>query len=58
VKREDYSNVMSGMFLGWINKNAALMLEARIAEGRAIIITFRLADKYGKEPYARRNRSA
>jgi len=54
VKAEDYDDVMSGIFLGWVNRNAALMAGARIGAGRAIITTFRLADAYGKDEYASR----
>jgi hypothetical protein len=36
VKTEDYDDVMSGIFLGWVNKNAALMAGARIGAGRAV----------------------
>jgi hypothetical protein len=59
VKAEDYDDVMSGIFLGWVNKNAALMPGARIDGGReggsrVIITTFRLAEAYGKDEYARR----
>lgn len=54
VKAENYDDVMSGIFLGWVNKNAALMVGARSGEGRAIVTTFRLADAYGKDEYARR----
>jgi hypothetical protein len=54
VKAEDYDDVMSGIFLGWVNKNAALMAGARIGAGRAIITTFRLAGAYGKDEYASR----
>jgi hypothetical protein len=49
VKAEEYDDVMSGIFLGWVNKNAALMIGAHRGEGRAIITTFRLADAYGKD---------
>jgi hypothetical protein len=54
VKAEDYDDVMSGIFLGWVNKNAALMAGARIGGSRAIITTFRLAGAYDKDEYARR----
>jgi hypothetical protein len=54
VKAEDYDDVMSGIFLGWVNKNAALMAGARIGASRAIITTFRLAGAYGKDEYASR----
>jgi hypothetical protein len=54
VKAEDYDDVMSGIFLGWVNKNAALTAGARIGAGRAIVTTFRLAGAYGKDEYASR----
>lgn len=54
VKAEDYDDVISGIFLGWVNKNAALMVGARGGAGRAVITTFRLAEAYGKDEYARR----
>ncbi len=54
VKAENYDDVMSGIFLGWVNRNAALMVGARIGAGRAIITTFRLAGAYGKDEYASR----
>ncbi|HEX5082151.1 MAG TPA: hypothetical protein VFY40_08900, partial [Blastocatellia bacterium] len=54
VKAENYDDVMSGIFLGWVNKNAALMIGGRSGAGRAIITTFRLAEAYGKDEYARR----
>jgi hypothetical protein len=53
VKGADYDDVLSGIFLGWVNKNAALMLGARSGQGRAVITTFRLAEMYGKDEYAR-----
>ncbi|HEU0180287.1 MAG TPA: hypothetical protein VFV58_39125 [Blastocatellia bacterium] len=54
LKAEDYDDVMSGIFLGWVNRNAALMVGGRIQGARAIITTFRLAETYGKDEYARR----
>jgi Glycosyl hydrolases family 2, sugar binding domain/Glycosyl hydrolases family 2 len=54
VKAEDYDGVMSGIFLGWVNKNAALMVGGRLGAARAVITTFRLAEAYGKDEYARR----
>jgi len=53
VKAEEYDDVMAGIFLGWVNKNAALMLGAKVGEGRAILTTFRLAENYGGDEYAR-----
>ncbi|HMB26465.1 MAG TPA: hypothetical protein VKS99_00110, partial [Blastocatellia bacterium] len=42
------------IFLGWVNKNAALTVGGRIQGARAIITTFRLAGAYGKDEYASR----
>ncbi len=53
VKAENYDDVLSGIFLGWVNKNAALVLRAQVGAGRALITTFRLAESYGKDEYAR-----
>ena len=52
VKAENYDDVMAGIFLGWINKNAALALGASSGDGRAIVTTLRLADVYGRDEYA------
>jgi hypothetical protein len=54
IKGQDYTDVLSGMFFGWINKNAVLMLSAKSGEGRTIITTLRLAHSYQRDPYARR----
>ncbi len=53
VKAAEYDDVMAGIFLGWGNKNAALMLGASAGEGRAILTTLRLAENYGGDEYAR-----
>ena len=50
---ENFDDVMSGIFLGWVNNNGALMLGARIGEGRAILTTFNLVETYATDPYAR-----
>jgi hypothetical protein len=53
VKPADYDEVLSGIFLGWVNKNAALLVQGRMGTGRALLTTFRLAEQYGKDEYAR-----
>jgi len=53
VRPEEYEDVIAGIFFGWINKNAALMLEAKKGDGKMLITTFRIADAYEKDPYAR-----
>lgn len=53
VRAEDYADVMSGIFYGWINNNAALAMQMRVGEGKAFVTTFRF-DAYGSDPYATR----
>ena len=53
VRAEDYADVMSGIFYGWLNNNAALAMQMRVGEGKAFITTFRF-DAYGSDPYATR----
>lgn len=51
VRPEDYRDVLSGIFYGWLNNNAALAVQARSGRGRLFITTFRF-DEYGRDPYA------
>jgi len=53
VRADDYADVMSGIFYGWLNNNAALAMQMRVGEGKAFITTFRF-DAYGSDPYATR----
>jgi len=51
VPAEAYSDVMSGIFYGWLNDNGALAVQMRVGEGRVFATTFRF-DRYGSDPYA------
>jgi hypothetical protein len=51
VRGEDYSDVMSGIFYGWLNNNAALAMQARAGKGKLFATTFRF-DEYGSDPWA------
>ena len=51
VRGEDYADVLSGIFYGWLNNNAALALQMNVGGGKALITTFRF-DEYGDDPYA------
>ncbi len=53
VRADDYADVMSGIFYGWLNNNAALAMQMRVGEGSAFVTTFRF-DAYGSDPYATR----
>jgi hypothetical protein len=55
VRPEDYKDVLSGIFYGWLNSNAALALQMQVGNrgGKALVTTFRF-DEYGTDPYATR----
>jgi len=51
VRGADYNDVLSGIFYGWLNNNAALAVQAQVGNGKAIITTYRFTE-YGNDPYA------
>jgi len=51
VRGEDYGDVMSGIFYGWLNNNAALAMGMREDEAKIFATTYRF-DAYGRDPYA------
>jgi hypothetical protein len=53
VGGEDYADVLSGIFYGWLNNNAALAVQMRAGKGKLFATTFRF-DEYGSDPFAAR----
>jgi hypothetical protein len=53
VRAADYDDVLSGIFYGWLNNNAALAVQMRAGNGKLFITTFRF-NAYGNDPYATR----
>src|ERR1700687_2478316 len=51
VPAADYPDVHSGIFYGWLNRNAALAVQANSENGKVFATTFRF-DAYGTDPYA------
>jgi hypothetical protein len=49
----EYDDVLSGIFYGWLNNNAALAVQAQVGGGKAFVTTYRFAE-YGNDPYATR----
>ncbi|MFN2532816.1 MAG: glycoside hydrolase family 2 protein [Pyrinomonadaceae bacterium] len=47
----NYDDVLSGIFYGWLNNNAALAVQMRVGKGALLLTTFRF-DGYGKDAYA------
>ncbi len=51
VRAQDYDDVLSGVFYGWLNQNAALAVQLNTGNGKLLAMTFRF-DAYGKDPYS------
>jgi hypothetical protein len=51
IEGANYDDVLSGIFYGWLNNNAALAAQMRVGQGKLLLTTFRF-DEYGKDPYA------
>jgi glycosyl hydrolase family 2 len=50
--RDFAANVHSGLFVGWVHQNVALVAERPIDRGRLMICTYRLRDHLGTHPVA------
>ncbi len=53
VRSADYDDVLSGIFYGWLNDDAALAVQMRAGNGKLFVTTFRFG-AYGSDPYATR----
>jgi len=48
----NFSDVLAGMFYGWIHSNVGVLVQAKCGKGTLMICTFSLASSYGTYPYA------
>jgi hypothetical protein len=49
--QQDSSNVLAGVFYGWLNSNRAYLAEQPQGPGRMLLTTFRF-EGYGQDPFA------
>lgn len=47
-----FSDVLAGMFYGWVRNNSGVILEARAGKGKLLVTTFNFTNAYGSDPYA------
>jgi len=52
VPPEDFDDVLSGIFYGWIHSNVGTLVQANYGKGKLLICTFSLATTYASDPYA------
>jgi hypothetical protein len=52
IPAESFSDVLSGIFYGWVHSNVATLVQGQYGKGKLIVCTFGLVDAYGSDPYA------
>jgi Glycosyl hydrolases family 2, sugar binding domain/Glycosyl hydrolases family 2 len=52
VPPQDYGDVISGIFYGWIHSSVATLVQAQCGKGKLLISTFALGATYGTDPFA------
>jgi hypothetical protein len=53
VPSENFDDVLSGMFVGWLHKNSAYIFQMNAGNGKLLLCTFPLADHYSTDPFAK-----
>ena len=46
------SDLLSGMFYGWLHSNVGVLVQARAGKGKLLVTTLGFANAYGVDPYA------
>jgi hypothetical protein len=52
IPPEDFSNVIAGMFAGWLQLNSAYIYHMNLGGGKILFCTFPIADNYETDPFA------
>jgi len=52
VPAEFSSDVLAGIFYGWIHSNVGTLVQARYGKGKLLVCTFSLGTTYASDPYA------
>lgn len=53
IPSENFDDVLSGMFVGWLHKNSAYILQTNAGSGKLLLCTFPLAENYVTDPFAK-----
>ncbi|HEV2352374.1 MAG TPA: glycoside hydrolase family 2 TIM barrel-domain containing protein [Terriglobia bacterium] len=52
VPPQNFDDVLSGIFYGWIHSSVVALVQARCGAGKLLVCTFSLSASYGSDPYA------
>lgn len=53
IPSENFDDVLSGMFVGWLHKNSAYIFQMNAGNGKLIMCTIPLAENYSADPFAK-----
>ncbi len=53
IPSENFDDVLSGMFVGWLHKNSAYIFQMNAGNGKLIMCTFPWAENYSTDPFAK-----
>ena len=52
IPANNFTDVLAGMFYGWIHSNVGVLVQAKAGKGKLLICTFSLGTTYDSDPYA------
>jgi hypothetical protein len=52
VKPENFSDVLAGMFVGWLHLNSAYLLQMNAGRGKLLVCCFPLTESFDNDPYS------
>jgi len=53
IPSENFDDVLSGMFVGWLHKNSAYILQMNAGNGKLLLCTIMLTEIYSTDPFAK-----
>lgn len=51
LRPEDFGDVLSGIFYGWIHSSVGTLVQAKAGKGKLLICTYAVGTTYGTDPY-------
>jgi hypothetical protein len=52
IPKENFSDVLAGMFIGWIHLNSGFLIQMNHSKGRLILCSFPVAENYPHDTFA------
>ncbi|MCU7496653.1 MAG: hypothetical protein HF314_18140 [Ignavibacteria bacterium] len=53
IEPEDFGNVLSGMYVGWLHLNSAYVYQMNLLKGRLVLCTLPVAENFNKDPFSK-----